>query len=491
MDWNANGTNEFQFVGVKVTSVVYEDGTVSTSDTLVGRPIVGNLERPIAKLCDISPNSGEHSTIYGMKFGVTWSDGQPAGSDDVAFYGNWRRSILGQFVWTPMKCYNKTHHGTQLYQDSLGQAGQGTTLITNLRWGKSGNSAVLSQLREMVGSGDISVRVSTSYHTENYPPYVAHNATLGYVIGVIGAPSESDTLNVPGERGMFPKNTPIGVTRNLPSDDLCYNQNADDFDSWTQFAPFEVDTTRNEVRLDLSNSLPTNLAHSVRDIGTLRIGVVMDSCVHLLGNESGLPYASSDELPVTSGIYTVPMDASLADTIATNPLAVVQVLESDEGTSTICGEGILSSVETKHTAQVILEEYPYFIRPKGYYAEFLDRNFAPNGSQTVYATKYGKRLAGMQINLVQSTANGPPENGIVPADWAATTDENGLATFGFEINKDVLIPPERHYATPPCSDAPSSTTLPIDGQVKDISCVVAGHMVKPPNAVGQRYSGGL
>lgn len=80
MDWNANGTNEFQFVHTKVTSVLYKDGTSSTTDPLVGQNIIGNLKRPIAKLVDIN-NSGAHMSIFGMKFGIQWVKDFPTSND--------------------------------------------------------------------------------------------------------------------------------------------------------------------------------------------------------------------------------------------------------------------------------------------------------------------------------------------------------------------------------------------------------------------------
>ena len=105
---------------------------------------------------------------------------------------------MSQYVWANLKCYNPDHHGKQLFQSDFPQGGQAITTITDIDWNDYQGSGILTHLREMVGSGSLSVRVTMMYYTNNYPPYVARNATLGYVYGVIGAPSAHDTLNVPG-----------------------------------------------------------------------------------------------------------------------------------------------------------------------------------------------------------------------------------------------------------------------------------------------------
>ena len=70
-----SGTNEFQFLDTKVTSVVYENGQTSLTDPIVGSRIVGNLNQPFAKLVDLDVDVQDKATIYGMKFGVSWKDG--------------------------------------------------------------------------------------------------------------------------------------------------------------------------------------------------------------------------------------------------------------------------------------------------------------------------------------------------------------------------------------------------------------------------------
>ena len=464
-DWGFNGTNEIEFYNAHITSVVNSSGHLSTKDAIVGRNIIGNFRQPFAKLTDLDVDAQMHSTIYGLKFGVKWNDDFPEERDDIAFYGNWTRNVIAQSIWPRLKCYNENHHGDELFQGTLYLGAQASTLITDVDWVNFTKSDVLKQLNEATGGGNLTVRITLQYYVRNYPPFVAHNATLGYVYGVIGAPSASDTLNVPGNRAMFATGKiPLGLT--FEPNDLCYQQQPSDFQPWMFTAPFEVDSSssgRNEIHLDLSNSIPSTLNNSLRNISTLRLGVYMEkeSCVLLLGSESGIPYASDHNLPITSGIYTITFDASLMDRIASSPLVVAQILESDDsrGTDRICGE-----FSSSHSAQVLLREFEYFVRPKGYYVNRLDRNDSPVSLQTLFVTKYGRAVPRVMVKVQRAGDTSViPREGVVVSSSTIPTNENGLATFQFNIHDP--IPPAREYAYPQCNDSSPTRTLPIDGQV--------------------------
>ena len=470
-DWAMNGTGEFQFFNAKITSFVDRNGIRSSKDPIVNHAIIGNLLRPFAKLTDLDVDCQDHSTIYGLNFGITWNSDIPEEHNDIALYGKWTRNVIAQYIWPRLKCYNETYHGAELYQDSFPLGAQSTTTITNVQWGNLKNSDALSQLQDAaVSKGNLTVRVTMFYYTRNYPPYVAYNATLGYVVGVIGVPSPSDTLNVPGARSMSPTSNAPSVTYD-DSSDLCYQQDLSAFRPWMNIAPFEVDEEKNEVRLDLSNSIPTDLNNNLRNIGKLYLGILIDSCVHLLSEESGIPYNSNDLLNITSGIYTIAVDSSLMDDVISSPLVVVQLLDSGNGTA-ICGEGFFS--ESSHRVLILLQEATYFLRPKDYYVDRLDQDTQPSTTHTLYVTKYGRAVSNQIIVLTPHNAlrllglPGPPLpiNGIIATSWMSTSDENGLATFEFRIN--ATIPPIREYTAPPClgfAEPDSSVYLPIDGQV--------------------------
>ena len=127
------------------------------------------------------------------------------------------------------------------------------------------------------------MRITINLYTQNYPPFVALNATLGYVYGVIGAPSPDDTLwkqiHVPYW---------ANVTYDDPTDD-CYGQDLADYPKWSEEASFEVDETNMKLHVDLSNSIPTDIYNNICNIGTLRLGIRITNCISLLGDDSGIP----------------------------------------------------------------------------------------------------------------------------------------------------------------------------------------------------------
>lgn len=287
-------------------------------------------------------------------------------------------------MWPRLKCYSNTNYGTELFQHSFPLGSQSTTTITGVYWGDVSQFQALQELQSAAGGGDLAVRITFYYYTRNYPTYVPYNATLGYVLGVIGVPSAYDTLNVPGERVMSATGNVPEVTYTDPND-LCNGQKLVDYSPWMNDAPFEVDEDQNEVHFDLSNSVPSDLKNVLRSFGTLRLGILMSSsaCVFLLGDKAGIPYDSNDQLGITSAIYTIKIDPSLVDEVADNPLVIVQVLEENRGTGTqICAETFSHSTAAIHIARILLQKPTYYIRPQGYSVDCLEREHNPSSTKT-------------------------------------------------------------------------------------------------------------
>ncbi len=461
-DWGFNGTNEFQWFENIVTSVSYFDGTESTDDTVVGKHIVGNLKRPFSKLTDLDTDSQDRSTIYGMKFGISYNRSFPA--EDMRFFGDWTPSVIAQDMWPRVKCYSDTNHGDQLYQDSFPFGASGTTTIDNIDWNTDfGDSTVLEQLKtaSQETNGKLSVRVALFFYTRNLPSYIAKNATLGYVVGSIGASSNTETLNVGGQRVMNPTgNIPLGMT--FQEDDLCYNQDLADYPPWMSKAPFEIDSSRNKINVDLSNSLPTNFYNSIRDIGDLQLGILIEesNCVQLIGTEY-IPYLTENWLETDSGIYTVFVTISEIIQLADSKLVVVQVVTSG-GSSSICGAATFSGASADtHSVEIILEESPYFIRPSDYYVSRLSAG--ERTTQTFYVTYYGQPASGISVDVALQNSDVIPSDGVVPDSTRKSTNSDGYVSFEFVNSGNIPYP--RQYPFPPCVDDINSDTLPIEGQV--------------------------
>lgn len=467
-DWGFNGTNEFQFFDVGITSVVYQDGSTSETDSIVGRDIIGNLKRPFAKLTDLDTDIQDHSTIYGLNFGVAWDDWDS--SEDKAFYGKWTPSVIAQSMWPRLKCYDGDNYGSELFQDSFPLGAQATSRITDIDWSNIGDSQALSELQTAANGGDLQVRISIHYYTRNYPTYVPYNATLGYVVGVIGIPSTRDTLNVPGQRAMSFVGFPIDLT--FDEGDLCYGYEDDiaQFGPWMYTAPFEVDAGNSQIHLDISNSIASKLDNSLRNIGTLRVGILVGDCVQILWDED-IPYDDGDLLPVNSGIYDITVDATLLAELDNDPLVMGQYLSGSTEGTTICGE-FLSVDGVSHSMNIMLQESEYFIRPNGYYVDRLDRTQNPTSTMELYVTRYGQPA---QVNVeVQSGWSFLPSNGIVASSSSAMSDEDGIATFEFVLQDQ--IPEDRQYGTQQCTEATDPSDeydLPIEGQVYNFTFCVS------------------
>ena len=454
------GTNEFYFYDCHVTSVVYEDGTFSTDDPIVGHEIIGNLDRPQPKMVDNSLSS--FTAIFGMSFGIKWTEKAPKNRYDIAFYGKWSVNVVTTFQWPSGKCYSRTHHGDGPPESDKEFSALSTTKIINVNWGNVGGSDALKQLQSRAatsGSEELAVRITMFLHSQS--------TGIITVAGVIGVPSPTDTLGFAGERAMYPANDPLGITIN--SNDTCYNMNLTEFEKWTQLAPFELDRERNELRVDLSNSLPNDIERrTIRDLGVLRFGILTPSdCVYLLGEEEGLSYNDTEEYLLTSAIYAIPLSNPLVDRAANSPIVLVQVMETDEGTSISCKTYGTPGQQNIH---IILQERPYYVRPKGLTISYLDRQGNPDGSQVIYVTKYGTPAQGVKVTPVLYEEWGPsiPADGLIPIPSQAVTDERGLATFVFKMNEEITIPAERQFKESPCIKfvpSDTKTTVAVDSAV--------------------------
>ena len=478
VDWNSEGTNEFEFVNAKVTSVVWNDGTVhEKDDAIIGHSIIGNLDGPISKISDGSTRDPEVFTIYGMQFGIKWNEKTAFPKlTDIAFHGYVARCIATQFVWSRIPCYNSKNHGENPYQGSISAGVQFASTI-KVNWPDSSDinsdrkSRVLEELQSKVPNGKLlSIRVTLFYTTRRYLPYLPYNGSLGYMVGSIGVhdtflpdaqpDSEKiyDTYNIQGKRALFLKGSPKNLKFHK-DDDICRKLSAEDIkeETWINFAPFEVimKDKKSLVQLDLSNSIPTDLGNSLRDIGKLQLGILTQDCVELIGKE--VNYDSEDQLYIRSGIHVVESSKNLDDA----QLVLVQVINGDLGSNKICSN-------TLETAQILLQEEDYYVRPMAYYVDFLERDVEINSTQQIYVTRFGKPAPGLSVtatNLDSLPDSGPPKDGVIITELEVTTDDYGLAELTFERSTTVKISTRRQYYKPPdCVDS-SSYTLPIDGQL--------------------------
>ena len=484
-DWGFNGTGEFEWFDVKVTSAFSQEGQQSDNDPLIGRRILSNLIKPYAKLTDLDTDCQARSTIYGMQFGLSTAD-STVDNPQTAFIGDWTPSIIAQNMWPRVTCYGKDNHGKELFQGSFSFGASSTTIIKDIIWADPLDSPVLMQLKKLsdVVHQKLSVRVTLSYYTRNLPSLVAKKATLGHVTGTIGVYNpEIDTLNVPGQRILQPTSkVPLGMT--FGKDDLCSAKINRENATWLYAAPFEIDQA-NRLHVDFSNSLPVNMNNEVRHIGELKLGYLDEKegkkCVALL-DKVGIQYLDTNFLEKNGGIHTIKLSGS---PLSDHALVVVQIVSESDISSTSNHMHTCGIQTTQIHVQILLEEHQFYIRPFGYYVGRLSAgNERTSTSDPIefYVTHYGNPVKpGYEIkvsNYFDYDQQCPdslacnaschdrighviPANGVIPVRDRETIN-NGRASFTFKINEK--IPPEREYFCPPC-DEDEKANIPIDGNV--------------------------
>ena len=506
-DFNPQGTNEFEFVNAKVTSVVNKDGVVSSDatdpakrDPLVGRGIIGNWKGPLAKLSDMSTRDPEIFSVFGLRLGIKWSEGTFPEKDkrDIAFEGDVARFVVTQGMWVRSPGLRvSTQFASTITVDNWGTMHPPAPEYTTPK-----DSEVLTDLAQALWKNNVnmenylkpaklSLRVTLYYTTRRSLLRLPYNASLGYMVGSIGVHNEYpeaaesrdpnviyDTANIPGQRVLAwnkELDKPLGLKMDTNED-----FDREKVEQWVHDAPFEVSSLTSdkwEVRLDLSNSILTDFYGSLVDIGCLQLArldvdqsggsvdQIGDSglkCVVLLGKE--LSYTSDDRFYKEGGIHSVIFQYS--GDLTKVPLGLVQV--GEYGSSDLCLDGA-AAISTDR-AQILLRENPYFVRPMGYYNDFMEKGHDGNkATKKVYVTSYGQPADGVTVNAILSVQSdsGPPETGVVMAEHpVTTTKDHGVATFTFKFKDGVTINPSRrqYYQPKPCQKN-RGYTLPIDGQV--------------------------
>ena len=435
--WNEYGTGEVSFSDCIITSVTYQNGTISYKDPLVKKPIIVNPQSSRPKLIDIDPESQNKSQIYGMKFGI-FQD-----IDNLAFLGDWQPSIIAQDTWTRVSCLSESDNGTSSYWI----ASKGTTRITSVTWGDTSFSEALNQLHNNGLTKDLSVGQNYFYSTTgSATEYLQNNFTLGYVVGTIGIAEIDEPLNFAGERLM----TFEGVKQSdiaFPSGVECNNPDA----IRMYKAPFVVvndseHNTRLTVTVDFGNSLSMDRLASIRNLSVLYLGILTsDGCVKIIAN---IPYLEEGWLRRTAGVVDFHLDVTDMNTLANSELAVVRGTDSSD--LTVCSNTFKYGF--RHV-QILLKETAYFVRPLEDYVFRLTKG----QSQPVklYVTHFGKPSNNTPITLQRANPWSVPEDGIIVESMTAVTDSEGVAEFNFTGG----------YVPYPRNSSAFDELLDIDGQV--------------------------
>ena len=467
ISWNRNGTGEFYFFEAKITSAVYENGTLTESDPIVNSYIVNNLQRTPPRLVDLDPYNQYKSTIYGMNLSIV-SDPEAVPPIPI-LHGEWVRSIIVYDMWVRLLC----SRGDPSF------SAQATSKLKNVTWGQLPGSVVLEQLQKASDSemGSLSVRITHYYYTSSD---TLGNYTFGNVIGSIGFSRPDEPLNAAGQRLLSYQDVPI-VNITVSETDSC-NPKVSNNESfiWAYKAPFKVRELANEsstilpmensnsittmelqanssavLSVDLSNSLAMDPFGNLRNLGTVQFATYIENrcCMEFIGPR--IDYLKSGWLQRTSGIVDINLQNEHLERLKGNPLLLVRVTNATRGEIyEVCGK--------KELVQVLLKEIQLFIRPMDYIVSRLQRTYTESASFDLLVTDFGVPAVNVSVNL--TLAGEPfPKTGVIPTNSVRKTNTNGIATFSLQVNdaQEGRIPYPRQTGDDSC---PGNIT-DVDGQI--------------------------
>ncbi|MEY3239426.1 MAG: hypothetical protein RIR11_864 [Bacteroidota bacterium] len=405
--WNPDGTGNWRFIGCKITSVTYQDGT-STSDPLldpvIGMSIMDTDSRTAGKIVDLDSQQQMVSELWGLIVRIVGQDGitMMKGDYDVAPFTN---------IWFG--------RSVDLSADSAAAAIY-QSVIKNITWNNGySNSRYLNELRA-VSAKQLSIQFTLDrYNDGNTDPQF----TLGRIVGSIGPSSAAEPKQFVLGRQLFPAPLP----QNLPQ-----NQN-----QTCNFATALVDEHLNQVVLDMGNALQFTTGGVVQETRDLRL-VIDKSTAELPKNYEiigQINYSAPNWYMGTSGICTFPLSKEQTSLAQQYPLAIMQVVNS----VTTPKDVFTLKTTTTYLLQPVFTESVQYVRAD----KFVFRlNPDDKCSVHFYATNLGKALPNAKIQIQDATAAflgpTPPAVGVPKIDYfegkkptEIETDEHGHATLTF------------------------------------------------------------
>ena len=483
-NWNAKGTNEFEFIDTVITTVIDKMGNEHMDSELVGAEIFSNENRPLGKIVDLDVDF-QVTTLFGLKFGLRHNG-------VVLFVGNWKPCVIVHEIWEKVKCTE----GPFYPAGSIRFGGQSTTKIVDIVWS---DSPLISEFKSASKELQVSITLDS---------YSCGVFTMGRVYGTIGITNSEEPLCVGGERKMVPVDPP-GLF-DFGKDHPCSKYKQEDEMPWTYDAPFKFDSHRNVLVVDLSNALPTHFSCKDRqtitshlDIGELHFGYIINDQITPIGES--IPYLKSD-MWKHSGIVEVPIDENNRTNIQNSKLVVFTELSTAD-TPKYNPYKIMFHSGTEFT--LLLRETEFFVRPMDYYMARLQHSsqlsysgnsFMKDSHEfTLLVTKFGKPANDTLVALNKSYNQfGDKSNMAYPYDAVRYDDEtkhtNELGHVKFNFTLEEKIPLKRHYTKNPQCEPKSLVTeaeislkdgpyyvLPIDGQVYNFYYCVGDKCELPDN----------
>ncbi|WP_281322590.1 hypothetical protein [Flavobacterium aestivum] len=400
--WNPDGTGNWRFIGCKITSVTYQDGT-STNDPLldpiIGMSIMDTDSRTAAKIVDLDTQQQMVSELWGLIVRIVSNDGNTLlkGDYEVAAFSN---------IWFT-RSIDKTH-----------DAAAGATyqsIIKNLNWNFGvSNSRYLNELKS-VSSDQLSIQFTLDrYNGNNTSPQF----TFGRIVGSIGPSSNKEPKHFVLGRQLFPSTLP----QNLQPGQV----------QTCNYATALVDEKLKQVVLDFGNALQFKTGGLVNETRNLHLVINNSSSASPSYVDIGkIDYSAPDWYMGTSGICTFDLSDEQLDLANQYPLAIVALVTTPNDVFTIQTTTTYSYVYNESAEYACADKFVFRLDPKD------------KCTVHFYATNLGKALSNVKIQFQDDTANllgpPPPVMGVPKIAYFSekkpveiTTDVNGKAKLQFK-----------------------------------------------------------
>lgn len=465
--WNPIGTGIFRLSGCNVTALLGPNGDAA-DDLAIGCSVGNSPDRPSGKLVDIDPDWQLASCIFGLTVSLTDANG------NIVMQGDYQPNPFRDlwFNRAPQSVPGDTR-ASAMFQ----------SVLTNVRWNLEAiHSPFLQALKEASETGMLSIRLTIyGYTADNAAPGFSY----GKVVGVIG-PAYADepgsfilgrrfmpyVQNPPPYQGQpYTLNPNAGQPGQLPQPAYLYNTGSPKISCFSSI----IDQATNTLQVDLSNALPLDADFKIENLGTLQFVVLNDASIMqgaTVGPDDyvvlGTLDCSQAAQDVYSGIQALPISDAARELMGDHPLALIQPNASGSD-STVC------IMETPYGLEVRAEQFAFRLDPNDPAANQLE--------STVYAAKYGKRIANPQLSILVNPPMADDQNGDCPPSIPLETNPqaamptNNIPSLAIQmtINHDPVQ--NQNGKVKVTFQGPQTMGIPrgyMDGQLYSISYNFAG-----------------
>ncbi|NVE00184.1 hypothetical protein [Massilia sp. BJB1822] len=359
--WNPVGTGIFRFRDAAVRSTMDQTGSIDTGpdgDPVLGMFVGNAFDRASAKIVDVDPDWQLASNLYGLGITLVAPNGQVV--------------LRSEYEANP---FRDLWFGRSAEKGDSGASAMFQSVLTNLEWNLDGiNSPFLTTLMGYAQQGRLSIRLTTyGFGTK----YGENEFCYGKLIGAIGPEGLDEPRSFILGRRFMP------TTRNSTGD-LASSQNIGCFSA-------SIDAA-NWLHLDLSNALPLADQYLIKPLPPMQIALLKNPLTaqdDLIGPED---YYSVGALNLTdyqqwtqSGIQSVRLTSQdVLTAMNDHPFALLQGPDQN-------GKSVVAIRESLLGLEVRSEDIVFRLDPNDSNANHFDT--------TIYAARYGQRLAGQQLNF--------------------------------------------------------------------------------------------